>query len=54
MKLERKDLIESGEYLALCSDGKYRAAHFVNDYLPGGVVYCVRPADVEIICYYKK
>lgn len=47
--LEKSDLRDGVKYWAICTDGKRREAAYVNNYVPGGVVFCVHPDSVDII-----
>lgn len=49
--LKFEELKENVKYYAVCSDGKRREAAYVNNYVPGGVVFCVHPDYVDIIGY---
>lgn len=45
------ELREGVKYWAICTDGKRRRASCVNDYYPGGCVFCCYPHGVDIIGY---
>ena len=42
---------KEGKYLAHCSDGKAYSATKVNKYMPGGVMFFVIPANVQVLGY---
>ena len=42
--MKYSELIPNREYIAIDKDGREYRGVYVNDYLPGGVFYCVYPA----------
>lgn len=45
MKITKiSELKEGREYIATDKDGNKHPAQYVNDYAPGGIVFCVYPA----------